>query len=49
MNSKNEQHQLSKKDGKNHLKHAKTNQNEKKIQDKINSVPNKQMDKAIRK
>lgn len=41
MNSKNEKHLLSKKDAKKQLNHAKTNQNEKKPQEKINNVPNK--------
>ncbi len=49
MNSKNEKHLLSKKDAKKQLNHDKTNQYEKKPQEKINSVPNKQLEKANKK
>ena len=49
MNSKNEQHLLSKKDGKIQLNHATTNQTEKNLQEKNISVPNKKMAKASRK
>jgi hypothetical protein len=49
MNSKNEQHLLSKKDGKKQLNHVTTNQTEKNLQEKNITIPNKLMEKASRK